>query len=69
MDEPTLRAHLEKLHEKGWLRYETTHNLNQMRLHDGFSALSFLKAHFGDKEPVPETSKKRVKEERRGLFV
>lgn len=68
MDEPTLRAHLEKLHEKGWLRYETAHNLNQVRLHNEFSALSFLKAHFGGKEPVPETSEKRVKEERRDLF-
>jgi len=69
MDEPTLRAHLEKLHEKGWLRYETTHNLNQVRLHDGFSALSFLKGHFEDKEPVPETSEKRVKKDRRDLFA
>ena len=69
IDELTLRGHLEKLHEKGWLRYETTHNLNQVRLHDGFSALSFLKAHFGDKEPVPETSEKRVKEKRGDLFA
>ena len=69
MDEPTLRAHLEKLHEKGWLRYETTHNLNQVRLHDGFSALSFLEGYFEDKEPVPETSEKRVKKDRRDLFA
>ena len=69
MDEPTLRTHLEELHKKGWLRYETTHNLNQVRLDDKFSALSFLRAHYGDKEPVPETDEKPSKTVLRNMFA
>ena len=45
------RQNLEELHSRGWLRYESTHNLNQVRLKDGLSAIEFLSAHFEQKEP------------------
>ncbi len=53
MDEPTLRQKLELLHECGWIRYESTHNLDQVRLKDGFEALDFLKAYYETGEPTP----------------
>ncbi|MFH1964638.1 MAG: DUF4007 family protein, partial [Acidobacteriota bacterium] len=31
LDTASLRQQIEGLHEKGWLRYETTHNLDQIR--------------------------------------
>jgi len=55
MDDPTLRKVVEQLHEKGWVRYEGTHNLDQLRLREGFTALEFLKAYYEDREPCPET--------------
>jgi len=58
MDDMTLKGHLEALHANGWLRYENTHNLHQVRLRDGFSAHAFLKAHFEDAEPVVESKEK-----------
>ena len=51
LDATLLRRQIEGLHERGWLRYETTHNLDQIRLKPGFSALEFLTAHFEDREP------------------
>ncbi|MBN1546049.1 MAG: DUF4007 family protein [Syntrophaceae bacterium] len=53
MDEPTLRQKVELLHERGWVRYESTHNLNQVRLKEGFEALDFLKAYYKTGEPKP----------------
>ena len=46
MDELTLRQTVELLHERGWVRYESTHNLDQVRLKEGFEALDFLKAYY-----------------------
>ena len=68
MDEATLRAHLEKLHERGWLRYETTHNLNQVRLRDGLTAMAFIKAYYENNEPVPEVESKQRREPVGSLF-
>ena len=51
LDAPSFRQQIEGLHERGWIRYETTHSLDQIRLKPGFSALEFLTAHFEDREP------------------
>jgi hypothetical protein len=53
LDGASFRQQVEALHDRGWLRYETTHNLDQIRLKPGFSALEFLMAHFEDREPRP----------------
>ena len=55
LDAASLRQQIEGLHDRGWLRYETTHNLDQIRLKPGFSALEFLTAHFEDREPCEGT--------------
>jgi hypothetical protein len=51
LDTASFRQQVELLHEHGWLRYETTHNLDQIRLKPGYSALEFLSAYFEDREP------------------
>ena len=53
LDAALFRQQVEGLHDRGWLRYETTHNLDQIRLKPGFSALEFLTAYFEDREPYP----------------
>ena len=55
LDVASFRQQIEGLHDRGWLRYETTHNLDQIRLKPGFSALEFLIAHFEDREPHENT--------------
>lgn len=50
-DAATFRQQIEGLHEHGWLRYETTHNLDQIRLKTSFSAVELLAAHFEQREP------------------
>jgi len=55
LDAASFRQKIEGLHDRGWLRYETTHNLDQIRLKPGFSALEFLTAHFKDHEPRKDT--------------
>ena len=55
LDAALFRQQVEGLHDRGWLRYETTHNLNQIRLKPGFSALEFLTAHFEDRKPREDT--------------
>ena len=52
LDAALFRQQIEGIHDRGWLRYETTHNLDQIRLKPGYSALEFLTAHFEDREPV-----------------
>ena len=52
LDDETFRQQIEGLHDRGWLRYESTHNLDQIRLKPGFSALEFLRAHFENREPL-----------------
>ena len=51
LDAALFRQQIEGLHDRGWLRYETTHNLDQIRLKPGFSAIEFLTAHFEKREP------------------
>lgn len=51
LDIGTLRQKIEMLHERDWLRYETTHNLDQVRLKTGLSALEFLAAHYEKRQP------------------
>ena len=55
LDATSFRQQIEGLHDRGWLRYETTHNLDQIRLKPAFSALEFLAAHFEDREPREDT--------------
>jgi len=55
LDAGSFRQQIEGLHDRGWLRYETTHNLDQIRLKPGFSAIDLLSAHFEDREPREET--------------
>lgn len=55
LDAVSFRQQIEGLHNRGWLRYETTHNLDQIRLKPGFCALEFLTAHFEDREPHAST--------------
>ena len=55
LDAASFRQQIEGLHDRGWLRYETTHNLDQIRLKPGFSAFEFLTAHFEDREPREDT--------------
>lgn len=52
VDESTFRKLAEDLHELGWLRYERTHNLDQIRLLEGYNALNFLRACYEQREPV-----------------
>ncbi|MCK5682190.1 DUF4007 family protein [bacterium] len=52
LDTALFRLQIEGLHDRGWLRYETTHNLDQIRLKPGFSALEFLTAYFAGCEPL-----------------
>lgn len=52
LDESTLRQLVENLHESGWVRYESRHDLDQVRLRDEFSPLDFLSAYYDGREPV-----------------
>jgi hypothetical protein len=51
MDEASFRQQTVKLHEKGYLRYEGTHNLDQIRLKPDYQALIFLRAYYQGIEP------------------
>lgn len=53
VDETTLRQLVEDLHQHGWVRYEGTHNLDQIRLKDDFRALDFLTAYYKGADPQP----------------
>ncbi len=63
LDAASFRAQIEGLHDRGWLRYETTHNLDQIRLKPGFSALGFLSAYFEDREPQANSQLGMVNDE------
>jgi hypothetical protein len=54
LDAPSFRQQIEGLHDRGWLRYETTHNLDQIRLKAGLSAINLLSAYFEDHEPTED---------------
>jgi len=51
LDAASFRQQVESLHDRGWLRYETTHNLDQIRLKPGLSAFEFMAAHYEEREP------------------
>lgn len=51
LDLATFRHQIEELHGQGWLRYESTHNLDQIRLKPGFTSIEFLTAHFEGRSP------------------
>ena len=52
IDTNSLRQLIEQLHQHGWVRYESTHNLDQIRLLPGYETISFLKAYFDSTEPI-----------------
>lgn len=56
LDPTTFRNLVEGLHERGFVRYETTHNLDQIRLKPSLSALELLSAHLEDRGLRDETS-------------
>ena len=56
LDVASFRQQIEGLHDRGWLRYETKHSLDQIRLKKGFSAFEFLAAHFDGREPREDTN-------------
>ncbi len=51
LDLITFRGLLEDLHEHGWLRYETTHKLDQIRLKPGYSLLDFIASYYEGRPP------------------
>jgi hypothetical protein len=46
LDTATFRSLIAGLHDRGFVRYETTYNLDQVRLKPSLSAFEFLSAHF-----------------------
>jgi hypothetical protein len=52
MDEVVVRQAIEAVHERGWVRFESTHNLDQIRFKEGFSAISFLRSHYEGTVPT-----------------
>ena len=56
-DADTFAQGIEDLHQRGWLRYETTHNLDQIRLRR-FTSLEFLTAHFEGRGPREGTEER-----------
>jgi hypothetical protein len=56
LDEASLRQQIEGLHDRGWLRYETTHNLDQIRLKPGFYTLEYLAAYYEDRAPCANSN-------------
>jgi hypothetical protein len=51
MDDSTLRGAISALHSQGWVRHEKTHNLDQLRLKEGYTPLEFLAAFYEDRDP------------------
>ena len=47
---------VEVLHQKGWIRFEVRHGLDQVRLIEGFQALEFLTAAYEGRQPTPTTT-------------
>ena len=52
IDTDSLRGLVEALHNNGWLRYETTHNLDQVRLKPQYGTAEFLTAYYKQREPI-----------------
>jgi hypothetical protein len=55
LDASSMRQMVETLHQKGWIRYEVRHGLDQVRLVDGFEPLEFLAAGYENREPEPKS--------------
>jgi hypothetical protein len=53
IDEAVFKNIIEELHHDGLIRYEGTHDLDQIRLTEGFQAMDFLIAYYEDKNPLP----------------
>ena len=51
LDADSVRTLVEALHTEGLLRYETTHNLDQIRLIPGYGPEEFLKAYYEARRP------------------
>jgi len=51
LDPSSLRQMVELLHQRGWLRFEVRHGLDQVRLVDGFEPLEFLAAAYEQRSP------------------
>jgi len=51
LDADSVRALLETLHNEGLVRYETTHNLDQIRLIPGYGPEELLQAYFRGRKP------------------
>lgn len=56
LDASSMKQMVEALHQKGWIRYEVRHGLDQIRLIDGFEPLEFLAAGYESREPEPKTT-------------
>jgi len=56
MDVDTFRQNVERLHERGYVRLEARHNLDQIRLRDDYRPLCFLEAYYQEREPSPVES-------------
>lgn len=58
IDKVILGKIIEELHHDGLIRYEGTHDLDQVRLIEGFKAMDFLIAYYEDKNPRPRSYQK-----------
>ncbi|MCB1093205.1 MAG: DUF4007 family protein [Verrucomicrobiae bacterium] len=63
LDASSMRQLVEVLHQKGWIRYEVRHGLDQVRLIDGFEPLEFLAAGYENREPEPKATPDKPGEE------
>ena len=64
VEETGFRQEVEELHGRGWIRYETTHGLDQLRLKAELTTAYFLLVYYENAEPLT-ASKTKLKE---GLF-
>lgn len=60
IDDKALRQLVEGLHARGFLAYETTHDLDQLRFKPGYRYLDFLEAYFKRHEPRPSGRSKET---------
>ncbi len=62
LDASSLRQMVELLHQRGWVRFEVRHGLDQVRLVDGFEPLEFLTAAYEQRSPETSPSPDSVPE-------
>lgn len=53
LDGRTVGSLLGDLHDRNWLRYETTHGLDQIRLKPGFTTFEFVRSYYENRGPNP----------------